>query len=462
MLRLFKHYIPKSLFVLGLAEIGWFFLSVYVGTWLRFRGGETAFPDAVLPIWPKALVYALVMATLMMAMGLYRRDARDGLGGMPLRVLLAFASGFVFMSLLFYIVPELFLGRGVFGYAHGVAFGGVAMVRVVFLRLADQALFKRRVLVLGSGEQAQLVADVDTDAAGCGFEVVGYVHQPGEHDVVDYRAVLSVSSSLLDLVKSYRVDVLVIAVSNRRGEPAVHEILDCKTQGVEVMDLSTFFEQERGQVQLDALHPAWLIGSDGFRQGWVTNAIKRLFDVAAALLLLLVTWPFMLLAALCIRAEDGGPVFYKQVRVGKNWNLFQVYKFRSMRTDAERDGPRWADKNDSRITRTGAFIRKVRIDELPQIFNVLRGEMSFIGPRPERPMFVEQLAQRIPYYEERHRVKPGITGWAQINYQYGASERDAVEKLQYDLYYVKNYSLFLDLLILIQTVQVILWGKGAQ
>jgi sugar transferase (PEP-CTERM system associated) len=462
MLRLFKHYIPKSLFALGAAETAWFFVSVYVGTWLRFRGGEAVFPESVLPVWPKALLYATVMAVMMMAMGLYRRDARDGPGGMPLRVLLGFALGLVVLTLLFYVFPDLILGRGMFGYTHSVALAGVAIGRLVFLRLADQALFKRRVLVLGTGELARLVAEADSGSSGSGFEVVGYVHQPGDHDVVDYRSILSVPTNLVDLVVSHRVDALVIAVPDRRGGLAVHEILDCKTKGVEVMDLSTFFEQENGQIQLDALHPAWLIASDGFRQGALTNAVKRLFDVVAALLLLLATWPVMAVAALCIWAEDRGPVLYKQVRVGRSWNLFQVYKFRSMRTDAERDGPRWADKNDARITGVGAFIRKVRIDELPQIFNVLRGQMSFIGPRPERPMFVEQLAERIPYYEERHRVKPGITGWAQINYQYGASERDAVEKLQYDLYYVKNYGLFLDLLIMTQTVQVILWGKGAQ
>jgi sugar transferase (PEP-CTERM system associated) len=215
---------------------------------------------------------------------------------------------------------------------------------------------------------------------------------------------------------------------------------------------------------LDLLQPSWLIFSDGFRYGWLRVITKRMFDIGASGALLFFAWPVMVLAALAIVIESGGrgPIFYRQVRVGENWRLFQLIKFRSRRVDAESNGPQWATKNDSRVTRVGAFMRKTRIDELPQLFNVLKGDMSFVGPRPERPMFVEQLSQNIPFYSERHRVKPGVTGWAQICYPYGASEEDAQQKLQYDLYYVKNYSLFLDLLILLQTAEVILWGRGAR
>jgi sugar transferase (PEP-CTERM system associated) len=233
--------------------------------------------------------------------------------------------------------------------------------------------------------------------------------------------------------------------------------------GFEVVDLLTFFEREAGLLRVDSLHPSWLVFSDGFRLAGVQQAIKRWLDIAACLTLLLVAWPVMALTALAIMVESGvgAPILYRQVRVGLNGRLFNVIKFRSMRTDAEKDGKaQWARANDDRITRVGLFIRKVRIDELPQLLNVLKGEMSLVGPRPERPEFVEKFAETIPYYAERHRVKPGITGWAQLCYQYGASYQDTIEKLQYDLYYVKNYSIFLDILIMLQTIEVVLWGKG--
>jgi sugar transferase (PEP-CTERM system associated) len=235
--------------------------------------------------------------------------------------------------------------------------------------------------------------------------------------------------------------------------------------GVTVIDLLTFFERETGRVRHDILQPSWMIFSDGFLKGSTRAVIKRMFDIGVSLGMLAVVWPFMLLTALAIKIESrfNGPILYFQQRTGENGEPFNVMKFRSMHTDAEKDGiARWAKKNDSRITRVGSFIRKTRLDELPQIFNVLRGDMSFVGPRPERPEFVEKLEEKIPYYAERHRVKPGITGWAQIRYPYGASEQDSSAKLEYDLYYVKNYSLFLDMLILLQTAEVVLWGKGAR
>ena len=256
-----------------------------------------------------------------------------------------------------------------------------------------------------------------------------------------------------------------MAVEDRRKSFPVEDLLDCKMSGIDVVDAQTFFERETGKVRLETLHPSWLIFSDGFRQAGMQIVAKRGFDIAASMTLLLLALPLIVLAIIAIWLESGcrGPILYRQVRVGQNWRLFQVLKLRSMVVDAEKGGaPQWAKKNDARVTRVGKFIRRTRIDELPQILNVLKGDMSFIGPRPERPEFVEKLAEKIPYYAERHRVKPGITGWAQIRYPYGASEQDAVEKLQYDLYYVKNYSLFLDCLILFQTAEVVLWGQGAR
>jgi len=249
----------------------------------------------------------------------------------------------------------------------------------------------------------------------------------------------------------------------RRGFP-MHEFLECRLAGIDIIELPSFLERETGKVRLDVLNPSWIIFGEGFRASQVERWLERGFDLVAGCVLLMLALPIMFATAIAIMIEDGwkAPVLYRQRRVGQHGHVFDVLKFRSMSVDAERTGAAWAVKDDPRVTRVGALIRKTRIDELPQLGNVLRGEMSFVGPRPERPEFVEQLEERIPYYRERHSVKPGITGWAQLCYPYGSSERDALEKLQYDLYYVKNRSLLFDLAILVQTVEVVLWGKGAR
>jgi sugar transferase (PEP-CTERM system associated) len=266
--------------------------------------------------------------------------------------------------------------------------------------------------------------------------------------------------TLTHIAEEKLVDEIVIATRDRRGLP-IDALLDCKLKGITITEYLTFWERENGQIDLEALQPSWLFFSDGFRMNWFPNLIKRLFDVVVSLVFLTLTFPVIGLTAIALRLEGAGPIFYVQERVGLNGRRFPLMKFRSMSTNAETDGvPRWATANDQRITRVGALIRKTRIDEIPQVINVLRGDMSFIGPRPERPFFVETLMKEIPYYNERHRVKPGISGWAQINYPYGASVEDARQKLTYDLYYVKNRSLFLDFVILLQTARVILWPEG--
>jgi sugar transferase (PEP-CTERM system associated) len=243
----------------------------------------------------------------------------------------------------------------------------------------------------------------------------------------------------------------------------VQQLLECKMNGTKITELPNFFEQEHRQVLLESLNPSWMVLGDGFRQGLLGNIVKRVFDLTLSSAMLVFTLPVTLLAALCIYLESGAPVLYRQQRVGQGGRIFTLYKLRSMRIDAESGGAaQWARLDDDRATRVGRFIRKWRIDELPQILNVLRGDMSFVGPRPERPVFVEQLGKQIPYYALRLGAKPGITGWAQVRYRYGASVDDAIEKLQYDLYYVKNRCLFLDLMIMLATVEVVLWGRGAR
>ncbi|NOY63187.1 MAG: TIGR03013 family PEP-CTERM/XrtA system glycosyltransferase [Gammaproteobacteria bacterium] len=453
---------PKYFVFLGLVEAALFFVSIYLGVALRFWG-EEELPPGIEPIFFKATLFMLLMVSINTAMGLYQRQLREGFSGMLLRLGAGFLLGFALMSLIFYAFPSMFLGRGAFGIALFFAFICVVAARAIFFKLVDQDALQRRVLVLGAGARAKSINErLRRKLDRRGFVVVGYVSMGGE-ELVERSNIIHADTTLLEISKRYDAHEIVEALDDRRKAFPVHEILDCRMSGIEVIDLLTFFERQRGKVMLDIMHPSWMVFSDGFRFGAFRVYSKRVIDIVAALLLLAVTWPIMLLTALAILFEDSGPIFYRQVRVGQNWKLFQVIKFRSMRVDAEaQDGAQWALENDNRITRVGDFIRKVRIDELPQIFNVLKGEMSFVGPRPERPEFVEQLSASIPYYAERHRVKPGITGWAQICYPYGASEQDSYEKLQYDLYYVKNYSLLLDLMIVFQTSPVIFWRQGSR
>jgi len=323
---------------------------------------------------------------------------------------------------------------------------------------------KRRVLVIGCGKKACNLEVVNSSYVYRGFEIVGYVALEDEPVNVANPIMLNDSCSLIDIIKRENVDEIVIAVDDRRKKLPVDDLLDIKMSGVIVMDLQTFYEREQRLVFLEALTPSWLVFSDGFVNDGTRPIVKRTFDIVASILLLAVSWWVMLITALAIWLESGfgAPVLYRQMRVGYRNQPFNVVKFRSMRVDAEKNGAQFAGEIDDRVTRVGKVIRKFRIDELPQLFNVLKGEMSFVGPRPERPEFVEGFEKNIPYYKERHRVKPGITGWAQLCYPYGASEHDTWQKLQYDLYYVKNYSLFLDLAIMLSTVEVVLWGRGAR
>lgn len=463
MYRIFRHYVPKTLLMLGAAECLILLVSVYLGVTIRFLNWDDAGALYVQPLFPRAAAFTLVMIAVMMAMGLYQRDYRDGPRTILLRLLLSFFIGLTVMGVIHRVVPMLFLDGGTFGMALLASFIGISSCRFLcYTRTANR--FCRRVLVLGAGERANQIRNLRRSTDRSGVEIVGYVPIGHDRPRVDER-IYDVRTSLEDLVDDLEIDELVIAVDDRRKSIPVDAILQCKMRGVQVIDDTTYYERQLGKIRLDALNPSHVIFSDGFTQAVVRVGSKRVFDILVSLFMLVPTLPLMVGVAIAILVEDGwrAPIIYRQKRVGRDGRAFQVLKFRSMRTDAESDGKaQWARSNDQRITRVGAFIRKVRLDELPQLWNVLKGDMSFVGPRPERPEFVAELAQRLPYYNLRHHVKPGITGWAQVCFPYGASIEDAREKLEYDLYYLKNYSVFLDLTILLQTVQVVLWGKGSR
>ena len=461
--RIFKHYVHLPILLVALVEALIFYASVYAGTYIRLLGEIDAFEAGWGPIMPRATIFTVVMGMSLVSMGLYQARQRARLSGILVRIAIGFGLGGFVLAALFYLFPGLLLWRGVLLIAAALAFSLVCLVRVVFSALVNENIFKRRVLVFGAGKRAASITQLRRRADQRGFRIVGFIHADGDQDVVDPASVITLDVPLMTHARRHDVDEIVVAMDDRRRSFPVEDLLSSKLAGIEVIDLLGFLERETGKVSIGLMNPSWMSFSEGFTRNTYSLIVSRLIDIVVSLLLLLLTWPIMLVVALLILLEDGAPVLYRQQRVGYDEQPFSLLKFRSMRVDAEAAGEaRWAEQNDSRATRIGSVIRKFRIDELPQIINVLRGDMSLVGPRPERPEFVKDLVERIPYYRERHCVKPGITGWAQLCYPYGSSEDDALEKLQYDLYYVKNHDLIFDFMILLQTAEVILWRKGSR
>jgi sugar transferase (PEP-CTERM system associated) len=464
-IRVFGQFVHLPFAVLTAVEAAWFFAAFIAAVLLRFHLDSTVLEQTVAAMWPQALLFSLVMVTSLLALGLYSARQRARVGGVAVRIGVALGAGILVIALFFYMLPGLWIGRGILLIATGGAVAGLVLSRIVFSRLVDESLFKRRVLVYGSGKNAASIANLRRRSDRRGFNLVGYVQPEGEANSMARELVIEANARLAELCKKYDVDEVVVAMDDRRRNFPILELLECRLAGIDVSELLTFLERETGRVRIDVLNPSWMIFGEGFRRDPIRRFSSRTLDLLASSMILLVTWPVMLVTMLAIKLEEGwnAPVFYAQQRVGLGGRAFDVLKFRSMRTDAERDGKaQWATKGDARVTRVGAFIRKVRIDELPQIWCVFMGHMSFVGPRPERPSFVAELSEKIPYYVQRHCVKPGITGWAQLCYPYGSSEQDALEKLQYDLYYIKNNTLLFDLAILLQTVEVVFMGQGGR
>jgi sugar transferase (PEP-CTERM system associated) len=465
MVRVFSHYVSAKLVLLVVLEALLLIFAVHVGLAFHLSGPGAPIFMSGPAVPPPAAAFSLGMLIVMNSMGLYHVGLWKDEQSILVRPVAALVAGLGLSFLMMYLVPALYMGPEGLAIMVIVAVTGSGLVRFGIYKWDQLVAFKPRVLVLGTGSRVVKLAELAQRNQH--HVMVGYVaFPPSAQHYVPLPRVLSMApgESLPSVVEKYGVDEVVVAVRDRRGGGfPVHELLECRLKGVKVTELSTYFEREYQQVSLESLNASWMVLGEGFRQGLFRSTVKRLFDLAASTLLLLLALPVMLLAAVCIFLESGAPVLYRQERVGQGGRIFAIYKLRSMENGAESDGtPRWAAADDDRTTRVGRIIRKLRIDELPQIINVLKGEMSFVGPRPERPFFVDKLTKQIPYYALRHSVKPGITGWAQVRYHYGASLDDAVEKLQYELYYVKNHTLFLDLVILINTVQVVLWDRGAR
>jgi sugar transferase (PEP-CTERM system associated) len=449
---------------MAIVELAILFSSVYVAGFCLF-GGIAECNTVIGPVGPKAAMVAIVSFVCLIAMGLYQFNQRLYFRESVVRVLVGLGFACLALAALFYAFPSLLITRGIASFALAYSLALILIVRLYFVRTVDEHIFRRSTLVYGAGDRAASTNSIRRRADRRGFKVVARVAALGDTIVGDQDILITGGKSITEIAFEKGADEIVIAMDDRRGNLPVRELLDARLAGIDVIDLLEFLERETGKIRVDLVSPGWLIFSPGFRRSQAKEFVKRVMDVGVCGILLLVSWPIMLLVALAIKIEDGlsAPVFYKQYRVGQNSENFNVLKFRSMREDAEKDGKAvWASKNDSRVTRVGNFLRNSRLDELPQVFNVLAGQMSVVGPRPERPQFVNALKKSIPYYAERHVVKPGVTGWAQLNYAYGASEEDAMEKLQYDLYYIKNQTFSLDFIIILQTVEVVLWGKGAR
>ncbi|MBW8785436.1 MAG: TIGR03013 family PEP-CTERM/XrtA system glycosyltransferase [Novosphingobium sp.] len=461
MIRLFKHYIPHAVLLLGLIDVLLLVVSGEAAWRLRAEQIGSTPGEMLGRAWPLS-AFAAMMLTAMIGVGVYGTDALRSMRFATARLLVAVSLTIIALSFVDFLLAGHAFWRSTLAYGMVMAIVLLVANRLVVGGLLGAQAFRRRVLVLGAGTRAARLRKLG-ERPESGFAIVGYVAMDDLGPLVEEAINRSAIHNLTRFVENLGVSEVVLAIEERRNALPLGDLLRIKTAGVHVNEFSSFLERETGRIDLDTVNPSWLIFSDGFSSGrTLSSAAKRVFDVTVSCVLLALTVPVIGIFALLVKLDSPGPAFFRQIRVGLYGQPFAMIKLRSMRCDAEAGGAQWASHDDPRITRVGRFIRKVRIDELPQAWTVLKGDMSFVGPRPERPEFVAALEQQMPYYAERHMVKPGLTGWAQINYPYGASVEDARHKLEYDLYYAKNYTPFLDLLILLQTLRVVLWQEGAR
>ncbi|HWZ64314.1 MAG TPA: TIGR03013 family XrtA/PEP-CTERM system glycosyltransferase [Steroidobacteraceae bacterium] len=472
-IRLLGQSLPASIVIRAALEVVLLFVVFYGAAALRLHLPVTIIEQQHGPLWPRALTFSLATFACQLAFGLHSARQRARSAGILVRIVAASGAGAALAFALLFLFDPRWPVRGVMAFAGIGAAIAAFVLYIAFARLIDERVFKVRVLVYGAGRSAEVISGLRRRADRRGFTVVGYVRSvddgsdlfPSERTKSAPEPVFEGNVGLPELCRQFDVNEIVVALDDRRRAFPIRELLECRLAGVDVTELLTFLERESGRVRIDVLNPSWIIFGEGFRRGSLRQLTARVLDLTAGSIIFVLSIPAMLFTVLAIKLEDGlrAPVLYRQERVGLGGRPFSLMKFRSMNVNAEASGEaRWAQQNDPRVTRVGAVTRKLRIDELPQVLNVLRGDMSLVGPRPERPEFVASLAEKIPYYVERHCVKPGITGWAQLCYPYGSSEQDALEKLQYDLYYIKNNSLLLDLSILVQTAEVAIFGKGAR
>ncbi|MBI5742160.1 MAG: TIGR03013 family PEP-CTERM/XrtA system glycosyltransferase [Nitrospirae bacterium] len=456
-----NHLASKSAFLIG-GDIIISFAAVYAGIFQRFMGGPPQVLSTYDPLIPRALTFSIIVVFMCFLVDLYDDDNITDKKEVFLRITLANFLAFLALGAFYYFIPYVQIGRGIliFSIVYSILLQAVWHVGyVMVLRLPVVA---KKVLIIGTGPVAETMGNLLLSNNN-GFALAGYINCTDEPIHVPKDYVIGNGDGLLSIASKEKVQKIVVSLSERRGAFPVREVLNCKLQGIDIIDGPSFYEQMTGKLLIENMNPSHLIFSDGFRVTPFWRYIKRLFDVFFAISGIVLSLPFLLIIPALIKLGSKGPVLFRQKRVGEGERHFTLYKFRTMIQDAEKNtGPVWSQAGDKRITKVGKLLRKTRLDELPQLFNVVRGEMSFIGPRPERPFFVESLKKQIPYYSERHCTKPGVTGWAQVKYEYGDSMEDAIEKLRYDLYYIKYQSFSIDMLIILNTVKVIIFGRGGR
>jgi sugar transferase (PEP-CTERM system associated) len=412
-------------------------------------------------LWPIVMVSGLCLLCFYYT-GIYDLTEVQSSRELLVRLLQGTGAAATLLAIPAVLVPSAVLDSGTFVTALGGYGAAVLAWRLIFNSVSRAPHLEERVLIVGTGQVAHLLTQEIATRQAFAYRLIGFIGHRDEPCLVREHDILGKVEDIGCVVAERHITRIVISLADRRGHLPIAELLRAKLAGVHVEDATTTYERLTGKILLDDLKPSWLIFSDGFRASRLSRLVKRTFDLGMSTVGLVLAAPLMVLSVIAVWLDSPGPILYSQPRVGENGRIFTLYKFRSMRVDAENGTPVWAISNDRRVTRIGRFLRTTRLDELPQLWNVMLGDMSFVGPRPERPYFVQQLRSMIPFYEERHSVKPGVTGWAQIRYRYGSSVEDAVEKLRYDLYYIKHMSILFDMTIVIDTVKVILIGRGAQ
>jgi sugar transferase (PEP-CTERM system associated) len=456
-IRLFHVYYPLRTLVLLAGEALVIWTSFLLATWLQFR------EDSYVVLNFEYGYYKLLVITCMVLLFSHWLDLYDsttfrGRWEQALRLLLVLGLVALSMAVVGFVFPSSLPGRG--SALLGVIILTVALVswRNTYVWLAQQPYLREKVYVLGTGERARRLVQGLRSRSDLGIEVVGWTG-----NIEGALTVESIASHLMKLVNDHNIQRVIVAMPDRRGTTPVHELLLLRLAGVKIEEAASWLERISGKIEIEQLYPSWLVFADGFRFGGGFLMLRRLLSLMASFLLLLLVLPLIPFVVLAIKLDSRGPVLYRQKRVGRGGVIFSCYKFRTMRPDAEADtGATWASDDDPRITRIGRFLRVSRLDEIPQLWCVLKGDMAFVGPRPERPEFEEWLSKEIPYYLVRHSVRPGVTGWAQVRYKYGNTLEDAREKFEYDLFYIKNASVGLDLFIIFQTMKIVLLGRGAR
>jgi len=464
MLRLLNKYYTIRNLLFFLIEFVLIFFGLWLGTYLLYNG-HIVEDQLHVSLWFRILLVTVVIQLCLYYNNLYDFQIDSGLAELALKILQAMGIAFLILAFLYFVFPSFILRQDIFFIALFILLIFLVLWRTIYISLCKKQIFNNKIFIIGDGQLARLIAEKINSDIDSGYTISGFfsVHEDSplayETNVPHFREL----DKICELALEKGVDQIIIALEEKRNQFPLKSLLEARTQGIEVTDGISFYERLSGRILVRLAQPSWLIFSEGFKRNVVISWSKRLVDIIFASTGLILTAPIMGIIALAIKLDSPGPVLFKQDRVGQREKSYEVLKFRTMRENAEQDGCAvWASEEDERITKVGHILRKFRLDELPQFWNVIKGNMSLVGPRPERQYFVDQLKERLPYYGERHTLKPGITGWAQINYGYGASEEDALRKLEYELFYIKNYSVLFDIYIILKTVKTVLVGEGAR